>query len=243
MAGTDASRSPSMAALRAALKRISPLRSLYYLGEALLDVLRKRPSAVADACETLYAGHADPWNYVSEGQQGRYRQALAIVDAVLAKSRDARVLEIGCGEGAFSELLATRPVRLLCVDVSPTALARARERLAGRANVEFRQFDILADGIAPEFDLVVMDHVIDMFHRRAAYRYIAGKIAAALKPDGRALIGAMRGSSLVEAAWWSRPVLRGGAAILDWIGRRTALEPVETAVGPFYLYTLFKRRA
>jgi SAM-dependent methyltransferase len=231
------------ASLRAALKRVGPLRSLYHLGRTAADVLTTRPSRVAADCEETYRRARDPWAYSSEGQQARLRSALSMIDAAFAGRSDLTVLEIGCGEGAFSALLAARCGRLVATDASPTALERARNGLAGRSNAEFHQLDVLSDPLGSGFDLIVMDHVIDLFGRRAAYRQIAAKIAAALKPEGRALIGAMRAFDLAEEAWWSRWVLSGGVAILGWIGRYTDLLPVATVTESFYTHTLFRRRA
>src|SRR5260221_4523498 len=115
---------------------------------------------------------------------------------------------------------------LVAADPSATALDRARIRLGGRSNLQFRQLAVLRDSPGLGFDLIVMDHVIDLFGRRNAYRDIAARLASALKPDGYALIGAMRAFDLAEQAWWSPLVLRGGVAILEWIGRHTELAPV-----------------
>lgn len=45
--------------------------------------------------------------------------------------RGKRVLEIGCGRGAFARYLAQRGAKLVAADFSPAAVSYARERLAG----------------------------------------------------------------------------------------------------------------
>jgi SAM-dependent methyltransferase len=221
---------------------VTPLRSIYHLGRTVADIATARPWHVADECEEIYRNGRDPWLYASAEQQGRYRCAIEIIDAAFGARSDLKALEIGCGEGAFTKLLAPRCRHLLAADASKTALERARARLSGHRHIDFRQLDVLRDPLVSGFDLIVMDHVIDLFGRRTAYSQIARKLAAALKPDGVALLGAMRAFDLAEDAWWSRLVLRGGVAIFAWIGRHTELAPVTTETRSFYTYTLFRRR-
>ncbi len=75
----------------------------------------------------------------------------------------ARVLDAGCGTGAFSMEAARRGARVVAVDLSPTLLKHARERAAdsrfGKA-IDFIAGDML-DPALGEFDYVVaMDSLI-----------------------------------------------------------------------------------
>ena len=77
--------------------------------------------------------------------------------------RGRRVLDAGCGTGALAARLASRGARVLAVDLSPTLIALARERLPsnrGPGHIDFEVGDMaaLASG---EFDHVVaMDSLI-----------------------------------------------------------------------------------
>ena len=80
----------------------------------------------------------------------------------LAPAAGGRWADIGCGNGAFTELLLERcaPLAVDGIDPSPEQLAYARTRLAGRA-VAFRQGDAMSlpydDAV---FDAAVMALVI-----------------------------------------------------------------------------------
>lgn len=80
----------------------------------------------------------------------------------LAPSQGLRWIDIGCGSGAFSQLLVERyaPVELQGIDPSEAQLAFARTRPAGRL-AEFRRGDALTlpleDG---RFDVAVMALVL-----------------------------------------------------------------------------------
>ncbi len=78
------------------------------------------------------AGYADP---VAEELRApikaRYQQLLA--------GRD--VLEIACGTGYWTEVIARSVASVLATDVVPSVLARAKERCAHLANVRFQLAD------------------------------------------------------------------------------------------------------
>ncbi len=103
----------------------------------------------------------DPWEYGSAYEQRKYKETLALLPR-----RIRSALEVGCAEGVFTQMLAERADRLLAVDISPTAIARARARSAQRSNVEFRQLDLFAtdpvdgDELASSFDVVVCGEVL-----------------------------------------------------------------------------------
>jgi SAM-dependent methyltransferase len=54
-------------------------------------------------------------------------------------------LDVGCGTGAFSRLLAARCGHVTGVDLSPVMVAEARRRSAGLANVDYAVADVMTD--------------------------------------------------------------------------------------------------
>jgi SAM-dependent methyltransferase len=79
-----------------------------------------------DKLELLYQV-GDPWQLGSE----RERRRFAATNALIAKHfpRPRSLLEIGCGEGHQSEVLLEVTDELHGIDVSATAVERARERV------------------------------------------------------------------------------------------------------------------
>ena len=70
----------------------------------------------------------------------------------IARPRKVRTaLDVGCGEGHFTLRMAQCADRVSGIDVSPTAIRRASEQLAGQARCEFRALDIVADDLETEF--------------------------------------------------------------------------------------------
>ena len=96
-------------------------------------------------------------------------------------ARCGRVLEIGCGTGEFSRLLAARAESVLAVDLSPRMIELARERSKLHANVEFVNADALSYQLPDEhFDCVA---TLTTLHHLPAERVLE-RIKKTLKPGG-----------------------------------------------------------
>ncbi len=98
-----------------------------------------------------------------------------------------RVLDVGCGDGYATRLIASRLPRgsVLGVDPSPRMIEAARSANDALTNVSFRVGDVTSMAFGPEFDLVTSFNALHWVTRQEmAYR----NIAAALKPTGRVLV-------------------------------------------------------
>src|SRR5262249_32625208 len=92
------------------------------------------------------------------------------------------VLDIACGEGYGSALLARHAARVTGADIAPAAIAHARARYARCANLEFREADCAALPFADgSFDVVVSFETLE--HIRAQEAFL-GEIRRVLRPGG-----------------------------------------------------------
>jgi ubiquinone/menaquinone biosynthesis C-methylase UbiE len=70
--------------------------------------------------------------------------------------RCTNALEIGCGTGAFSRLLAERAKQVLAVDLSPNMIRLALQHSTQHPNIEFQIADVMnVDLPAEHFDCIV----------------------------------------------------------------------------------------
>lgn len=107
--------------------------------------------------DRLHADGADPWAVETSTYEHEKRQQTV---ATLGSGRFNRALEVGCSIGKLAEALATSCDALLALDVSQTALARARERLREQVHVTFERREIPADWPPGRFDLIVFSEVL-----------------------------------------------------------------------------------
>ncbi len=117
-------------------------------------------------------------------------QRLAL-DPWLGVGPGCRVLDVGCGVGRWSRLLAARGARVTGVDLSPTMIEEAQRR-AARAGLgescDFQVQDVCNLQVQGQFDLVlavtVLQHILDPAGLRAAITAMARQLA----PGGRMIL-------------------------------------------------------
>lgn len=101
---------------------------------------------------------------------------------------DVRILEIGCGCGANLWFLAREGFGVCGMDGSPSAIAKARERLdEDRLTADLRTGDVVT--LAAVYGAAQFDAVVDVaciqHNRMAAVARIMAGVQQVLKPGGR----------------------------------------------------------
>jgi SAM-dependent methyltransferase len=105
----------------------------------------------------------------------RYHFALPLVAG-------REVLDVACGEGYGSALLARSAARVSGVDIAPAAIAHARSRYAGAPNLAFHVADCAALPFADaSFDAVVSFETIEHITAQDAF---LDEVRRVLRPDG-----------------------------------------------------------
>ena len=132
----------------------------------------------------------DPWNFEgSEYERVRCDHLLRM----LAGRRYVRALEIGCGAGYFTRLLAHIAEQIVALDIAPAAIGRACALGAGPGIVDFRVGNIMeykpgADG---PWDLVVFSDTIcylGWLYPFFDVAWLAAELFAATRSGGRLLL-------------------------------------------------------
>jgi SAM-dependent methyltransferase len=132
----------------------------------------------------------DPWALRdSEYEQQRFARQLDL----LCDRHYRSVLEIGCGAGAFTRMLSPLAVRIVALDVSSTAIARAREDNGDLANADFlvenvMDFDVEHRG---PWDLVVLSETIyclGWLYPLFNVGWLLSQLLDAMAPEGRLLL-------------------------------------------------------
>lgn len=154
-----------------------------------------RPAPGEDEAEAhfdaLYEGNADPWQVGTSWYERRKR---AILLASLPRRDYTCAWEPGAATGHLSAELAPRCARLVASDVSPRAIASARELVAGdRVSFAVAQTPAQPPDLEPgSCDLVVLSEFLYYLpdHARARTIELAGEL---LQPGGHLVVAHWRG--------------------------------------------------
>jgi SAM-dependent methyltransferase len=100
-------------------------------------------------------------------------------------SRCEDALEVGCGTGAFTRLLAARSRRTTAIDLSPRMIRLAEQQSACHPNIEYVLGDVMQLSLPAErYDCVVS---LATLHHLPLHQALP-KMKAALKPGGTLII-------------------------------------------------------
>ncbi len=224
------SKQPRPSDYRRMLGKIPGVRSAWHFG-CTLKVAWLDSSARAQLQLQQDFSRTDPWYYTTnELQILRHRREAEMLDAIRGINRFGRVLEVGCAEGVFTEILAKRCDSLLAMDFNEVALARARQRLWWDEHVAFELLDLRVDPLPNVFDLILAIHVLDYIPNPLLLRKVREKLVRGLRPGGYLLIGSSSHDDINEKAWWSRYLLHGGQRINAFIAEHRELSVVDSAI-------------
>ncbi|MFN8598452.1 MAG: methyltransferase domain-containing protein [Anaerolineae bacterium] len=100
-------------------------------------------------------------------------------------ARCEKALDIGCGTGAFSRLLAQRAQHVLALDLSSQMIRLARERSIDFGNIEYQVADVLKTDLpSNHFDCIVS--IATLHH--LPFEALLEKMKSALRPGGVLLV-------------------------------------------------------
>ena len=124
--------------------------------------------------DALYSDNTDPWHYQTRWYEKRKRD---ICLAVLPQAQYNNAIELGCGNGVFSELLGSRCQKLISIDGNNQAIQLAKQRLVGSPHI------VLIQGVIPNV-LLNLKFVDDAPTNKLAFDLIViSEILYYLSPD------------------------------------------------------------
>lgn len=158
-------------------------------------------SLPADYFERMFSGDPDPWKFeTSAYEAGKYDHTIAS----LGPDRFERALEVGCANGVLTQRLSNICESIVAIDVSDTALQRARQRNLTSTHVQFYNMPFPHQTPSGSFDLILLSEVV--------YYWSAADIAAA-------------------GAWIEKHIaLKGDLLLVHWIGETNYPQTGDDAV-------------
>lgn len=154
-------------------------------------------------------------NHLSQEHDWASRRLTVIEQQVAWIARqlppDARVLDLGCGPGFYTRLLAERGYRCTGVDFSPASIEWARQQAATAGlHIDYIQQDVRTYCPATPFDFIMMTFgELNVFSATDA-RALVNRYAQWLTPGGRLLIEVhtfdeVRRQGMAPASWQRCP--------------------------------------
>jgi len=119
---------------------------------------------------------------------GITKTQIDFVEAALALSPPARILDVGCGFGRHALELAKRGYEVLGMDRSPAMLKEARRLLKQKKNPVLQQGDMRKLAFKKEFDAVICLYTTFGYFSPKENLNVLNKMARALKPGGKIFI-------------------------------------------------------
>lgn len=140
------------------------------------------------AFEEMYQNVADPWHH-GQARDISYDMALYLIDRFKICREKGRILDIGCGKGAFTYRIKKQcPLaEILAIDISPTAVKKAKSAY-GKKGIIFKTMDISKEyrNIKRKFNLIVLSNI--MWYILPDFKKIMNYLKNKLTIDGYLLI-------------------------------------------------------
>lgn len=208
--------------VRSALERVPVLRSAIAHSVEIKDTLLDDRRAEKSLLEEFYT-EEDPYGFERPEEAIRFERGLQMLDDVRGGDRFGRAFEIGCSEGKFTAMVASRCEHLLAVDLSERALVRARHRCEGFHNIDLAIWNMRHDAVPGKFDLIMAVGVVEYVRKPSTIGLIRERIVSAIQPGGYLLIGTT--VSERQDTWLGRKLLRG-TVIDDFFAAHPQLETI-----------------
>lgn len=139
--------------------------------------------------EELYRASEDPWDLATSAYE---RDKYDLTMTALGDRPYPAALEVGCSIGTLTQRLAERCGTVLAIDAAPTAVERARRRVAGRDGVTVERRTVPGEMPGGSFDLIVCSEVLYYMDPELLAEAL-GLLARAVAPGGALLAVHWRG--------------------------------------------------
>ena len=176
----------------------------------------------------------DPYGVLSRTRDTRYQEMLNL----LPYSRYAKALDVGCGEGAFCEMLLAVCDRVTGIDISTSAIQRAQQKYESWSRLEFTATDILHASLTQDYDLIVCAEILYYLNRKQL-RILIPRLTEWLLPGGHLMVGNIK--QIRSAAGFFRSHIRGDELNNFFINYETFAKASELDRGSDVV-TLFRKR-
>ena len=136
--------------------------------------------------EQIYSRAIDPWK--CETSDYELLKLRRTADAVVRVAPVRPILDLGCGEGLLAEALGALGFSVLAIDISDSAIRRARERCASYPHVQVLAGNILESAFRDRFGVIVLSEVLYYLGVGPGRRAMCRRLVEALADQGHLIV-------------------------------------------------------
>ncbi|WP_045218686.1 class I SAM-dependent methyltransferase [Desulfonatronum thioautotrophicum] len=176
---------------------LNALRKLSFLAKnhpLIRPVIERNRWLVAAYFDWRYRKQ-DTYNYATSEEERIKRDRIA---AFLNDRHYANILEVGCGEGYMTTVMAPLGDRLLGIDISKIAVERAKRMHAENPRISFQQADVFTFQPPDAYDLITCSEIL-CYLNLEQINLAVRNLVAHLTPGGRLLAVDVFASGEAEA--------------------------------------------
>jgi 2-polyprenyl-3-methyl-5-hydroxy-6-metoxy-1,4-benzoquinol methylase len=227
----------------AAMPPLRALNSIRYLIHSIGQALRGTEARLLHAAQQDYDATHDRWGYESDWGREHLAKTAAFIETARRRAPLHTAVEVGCGEGFVTSLLAQHVRSALALDVSEVALERARARCAATKHVAFRRWNLLKDAPTGSYDLVLAMGVLEVFQRPSQLLVARRTILSMVGRGRHLLVTTTLQHPAIERSTWSGYLVRGGDGMHRFLLRTGALNVVCSEDTHTHRFTLYQKRS
>ncbi len=148
--------------------------------------------------ERMLKEHLTQEHDLASRRQQIVDEHVAWIGSQVLGEQAARILDLGCGPGFYSERLAALGHTCVGIDFSPASIAHAREQTTHPDACEYRLGDLRKVEFGSGYDLALMIYGEFNAFPHSEMEAILNKVLAALRPGGQVLFEAHRFTAIEQ---------------------------------------------
>lgn len=216
------------------------LFDFYWQSRFLLTIFHER-FLMNQTAAANHSHDSHEWDFTTPDELDRYQRVLTLVRNSRGPAGFDRILEIGCGQGLFTDLLAPCADAVVGMDISGSACELAKQRCAGHPNVTIRLDNLFTARLAGPYSLILAMCVLQYVHGKDQHAQLAARLHQALAPGGLLLINEVRLPQRYEHSWWANALVEGGVQYAGFLERWPGFRCVYREYLENYVIVLFEK--